>query len=375
MESLRKTGLVGQGGFNEYDRLTELASSVLKVPVCLVSLVDDEKQVFPGACGLPAPMDQERKTPLSHSFCQLAVRTRRPLIIRDASRDARVAGNPAILDLGVMAYLGFPIIGRDFQALGAFCVIDSQPRAWTAGEIRQVRDFTAVVADLIDHRLERERFRTDLDLIIHDLKNPLSGVAMGVSILESRLEGMPEDLVPLVEAMADSSRRASELLGKIARSDRREKESCFDLMVRIEEVVDRHRAIADEKGLELQVEAVNGRQSVAVASWAVVRVVENLLTNAVKFSPRGGVIRVSVERTHDGSHLEISDQGPGFSEADRAKLYRRYARLSAEPTAGEESTGLGLSIVKSLMDQVGGTIELVSEPGEGARFRLVFPKA
>lgn len=375
LESLRQTGLLDVVRAEEFDRVTEMAAEVLKVPVCLVSLVDSECQVFVGASGLPAPYQDSRRTPLSHSFCKHAVRARAPFIIRDARTDPRVAGNGAVKDLGVLAYLGFPLVGHDHQIYGTFCVIDSQPRSWTPREIRLTRDFTAIVADYIDHRSERQQSRTDLDLIIHDLKNPLSGVTMASAILQSRVSELPVDLQPLVEALSDASRRGNEMLSRIAAADRGHGEVCEDLPGRVSEVISRHLGSAREKGLNLEYASPPHRNSVRVAGWAVAQIVENLLSNAMKFTPSGGTVRISVEETGGHSRIEIADQGPGFSKGDRDRLFQRYARLSAEPTGGEESTGLGLSIVKKLVDQEGGTIELVSGPGEGARFRLVFPHA
>ncbi|WP_256199005.1 sensor histidine kinase [Verrucomicrobium spinosum] len=72
---------------------------------------------------------------------------------------------------------------------------------------------------------------------------------------------------------------------------------------------------------------------------------------------------------------EVADQGPGFTEDDMSRMFRRYGRLSARPTGGEPSTGLGLSIVKRLIERMGGTIRMVSGPGEGAVFSLQLPLA
>lgn len=375
LDSLHRTGLLAGNDREDFDRVTELAARILKVPVCLVSLVESDCQIFVGACGLPAPYDQTRQTPLSHSFCQYAVRTRKPLVIQDARSDQRVTGNGAITDLGVVAYLGFPLVGSDYQVYGAFCVIDSEPRVWTPTEIRWVRDFTAIVADIIDHRSEQNRFRTDLDLIIHDLKNPLSGVMMTAGILEARIDDLPEDLRPLVEALAESANRGSQLLNDISKVDRHQSAACDDFLERIEGVVARHREQAEEKKVNLAYEPASLRPVVSAAGWAVAQIVENLLSNALKFSPQGSTVRVTVSEDERGGVVEISDEGPGFTETDRSRLFQRYARLSAEPTAGEESTGLGLSIVKKLIDQEGGSIELISEPGQGACFRLSFPGA
>ena len=107
---------------------------------------------------------------------------------------------------------------------------------------------------------------------------------------------------------------------------------------------------------------------------AVNQILHNLISNAVKFSPAGSAVRVSVETdSHGAAIFRVQDEGPGFTAEDRAKMFGRYQRLSAQPTAKEPSTGLGLSIVKKLVFSVGGHLACESEPGRGTTFTLRFP--
>ena len=114
---------------------------------------------------------------------------------------------------------------------------------------------------------------------------------------------------------------------------------------------------------------------VAADRVALDQVLGNLVSNALKFSPPHTTVRVSVEPDliEGGAICRVQDQGPGFTEKDRAQLFQRYGRLSARPTGGEPSTGLGLSIVKKLMRDLGGTVVCESRPGEGATFILTLP--
>jgi two-component system sensor histidine kinase/response regulator len=109
---------------------------------------------------------------------------------------------------------------------------------------------------------------------------------------------------------------------------------------------------------------------------ALDQVLDNLISNAVKFSPLGKTVRVSVEPDPPGGGiLRVQDEGPGFSDEDKMRMFRRYCRLSAQPTAGEPSTGLGLSIVSKLVHAMGGTLTCQSTLGEGATFILHLPRA
>jgi len=103
------------------------------------------------------------------------------------------------------------------------------------------------------------------------------------------------------------------------------------------------------------------------------QVLENLVSNAVKYSPPGRDIFVRLQRHAQVVRVEVQDQGPGLSAEDQKKLFGKFARLSAKPTGGEHSTGLGLSIVKKMVEAMNGKVWCESEPGHGATFIVEFP--
>lgn len=156
---LRATGLLDDDASPLLHRLTALAARVVRVPVALVSLVDEHRQVFPSQVGLPEPWTAG--TPLSHSFCRRVVVTDAPLIVDDARTDDRVRGNPAIEDIGVVAYAGYPIRAPQGQTLGSFAVIDHEPRAWSAGELLVVEDLAAAVEAEIAVRLSHAGLKAE----------------------------------------------------------------------------------------------------------------------------------------------------------------------------------------------------------------------
>ena len=129
-----------------FDRLTRLVCLFLNVPVSLVSLVDDQRQFFKAACGLGGWAGEARETKLTHSFCQHVVTSGEQLIVSDAREHPLLKANLAIPDLGVIAYLGFPIRTPDGFILGSFCAIDTKPRAWTKSEVDLMAELTELVA-------------------------------------------------------------------------------------------------------------------------------------------------------------------------------------------------------------------------------------
>lgn len=150
--AVRATGLLDAPADPRLDELTALAAAVLDAPVALLTLVDADRQVFASCVGLPAPWSERRETPLSHSICQHAVAAREPLVVEDARVSPLLGDNLAIRDLGVVAYLGIPLIDHAGQALGSLCVIDGRPRAWSPDEVDRLRELAAATVTALELR-------------------------------------------------------------------------------------------------------------------------------------------------------------------------------------------------------------------------------
>ena len=172
-----------------FDNFTRLASRLLRAPVSLVSLIDTDgdRQFFKSQCGLPAPWSETRQTPLSHSFCKLVVDSTSPLRITDSRTDPRVAGNPVIDLLGVVAYLGVPVRADDGQVIGSFCAIDSTPRDWTEDDLdalsrlgRSVNDQIRLLSAVQDLDRTRHDLAKERDHLAHVLETvPVAVLSVG----------------------------------------------------------------------------------------------------------------------------------------------------------------------------------------------------
>lgn len=158
--ALRRSGLLQASMADHFDHLIAHVQDVLDVPVAIVSLVDESRQVFAGHSGLPEPWASLGETPISHSFCQLVVDSGDVLIVTDANTDPRVSDNPAIGDIGVVAYLGVPVSLPSGELIGALAAIDDKPRTWTESDMRRLRTVCTMVEKEIAVRLSEGRWRT-----------------------------------------------------------------------------------------------------------------------------------------------------------------------------------------------------------------------
>ena len=221
-----------------------------------------------------------------------------------------------------------------------------------------------------------------LGTVAHDLKNPLGVILGRTEILKemigragalddgvqaqiayirdaaNRLTGMVDDLV--TDAMADA----------LDITIRRER---VDISVLVREVAEANRPLAARKEQTITVSAPPEHTAMCDVD-RIREAIDNLISNAIKYSPIGGTIDIIVTQEAGNIVVQVKDQGAGLSPEDISRLFGRFQRLSAKPTAGETSTGLGLSIVKRIVDLHGGRITVESSGhAKGATFNMQLP--
>ncbi|MCU0427108.1 MAG: ATP-binding protein [Candidatus Kapabacteria bacterium] len=266
-----------------------------------------------------------------------------------------------------------------------------------------------------------------ISIVAHDLKNPLTSIRMNASMIRSYRERLTnEKLLETAERIESTSERMHGIIMSLLDSHALETGAMqmtmtqFPLAPLVDEVVQEYITSAAQKNIRLSFEAsidarINAVSALVLADKAKLReVIENLVSNAVKYSPRGKNVWVRVghsslaigrgeghssfvighwsndnlsrKTTADAAHtpndqwlmtndclrIEVQDEGPGISEEDMKKLFGKFARLSARPTGGEHSTGLGLSIVKKMVEAMNGKVWCESELGNGATFIVEF---
>ncbi|OKO74155.1 DUF3369 domain-containing protein [Bradyrhizobium sp. NAS96.2] len=232
-------------------------------------------------------------------------------------------------------------------------------------------------------RLQRANgFKNEiLGTVAHDLKNPL-GVILGRTEMLTELIGAgspKENVTAQVEHIRDATKRLTSMVDHLISDAMAD---AFDITIRREPVD--VAALVNEVTEANLPSAVNKQQSISVSgpqqfvtmcdADRIREAIDNLVSNAIKYSPIGGKITVAVSHEGDDTVIRIADQGPGLSPEDLGRLFGRFQRLSAKPTAGESSTGLGLSIVKRIIDMHGGHVTAQSPgPGQGSTFTVTLP--
>ena len=212
-------------------------------------------------------------------------------------------------------------------------------------------------------RLQRANgFKNEiLGTVAHDLKNPL-GVILGRTEMLTELIGAgasKESVTAQVEHIRDATRRLTSMVDHLISDAMAD---AFDITIRREpvdvaglvaEVADANQPLAVNKQQTITVSAPPNFVTMCDAD-RMREAIDNLVSNAIKYSPIGGKIAVLVSHEQNNTIIRIADEGAGLSPEDLGRLFGRFQRLSAKPTAGESSTGLGLSIVKRIIDMHGG---------------------
>ncbi len=218
-----------------------------------------------------------------------------------------------------------------------------------------------------------------LGMVAHDLKNPLAVIMGRTEILQEMIAAMPDagDVAQnQLDRIRESTRRLTgmvDALIKDAMVDALElpvRPEPTDFVALVREAVDANRPLAERKQ---QVIAFSGADPIAaVCDHERMReAVDNLVSNAVKYSPPGGRIAVTVTLSGTEAAVSVEDSGPGLRPDDYPRLFGRFQRLSARPTGGENSTGLGLFITKRIVDLHGGRLDVRSNgPGAGSVFTI-----
>ncbi len=221
-----------------------------------------------------------------------------------------------------------------------------------------------------------------LGIVAHDLKNPIAGIALTASNVKNYFTMLPPDEVKsMMEKIETTAGRMRDIIINLLDVNAIESGKVNLNVVKMDasalatSIVRDFMERASAKNIRLKLTLPPKETLMLADQSAIHEILDNLVSNAIKFSPGDKTVEVSVAQVHSMVRLEVRDEGPGMSAEDKKKLFGRYVRLSAKPTGGEHSSGLGLSIVKKLVEVMNGQVWCESEIGKGATFIVELPAA
>lgn len=377
IQVLRKYRILDTPPDGSFDRLVALGARLLDMPIVIVSLVDTDRIWFKSAYGLD--INQIDREP---GLCASAILSDDLYLVEDAVKDPRTLTNSLVAgSFGLRFYAAVPLTTLEGYNLGTFCVLDKKPRKLSEEHKVIMKDLAGIIMDQMELRISAIKANSQqnhlLNVIMHDLRNPLTTIS-----IRSELIKTSKDKPPIIEEMCEKIKESSDRMDKMINdalvSASLEAGSVFlrprrvFLAELIKRIVSTNQPLANKKYQTLLFE-INGNPIIWADEDKLLDIADNLINNAIKYSPPHSVIKVSVQELSEKALFKVADQGPGFTAEDRKLMFNRFARLSAQPTGGEHSIGLGLSIVKVLVDAHHGRIWVEDLEPNGSVFSVELP--
>jgi signal transduction histidine kinase len=371
----------------DFDDIALLASEICGTPMGVVTLIDADRQWFKAKIGL----DME-ETHRDLAFCAHAVQSHELLEVPDAAADVRFADNPFVVGAdNIRFYAGAPVVLDGTHSVGTVCVIDTVPRELTPAQRRglrslarhaavqmELRRYARRAGEIADRLRQLDRMKDSfLAAVSHELRTPLSSIRGYLEMLLDD-EFDAETSRRFLSVMQRNSDRLLRLIDDLLMVARLTEDGLqldlgeVDLAELAHQVTSACRPLADHKNVKLRDRTespVPARGDAKRLSQAL----NHLVVNAIKFTAPGGEISVN-SIADDEPQLFITDTGVGIPAVDLPHVFDRFFRSAAADSMAAPGPGLGLAIVRSIIDAHHGSIHLQSEPGIGTTVRVTLPR-
>ncbi len=372
------------------ERLAQSAAEALDMPSASIRLLDEsgEQLAMTGSYGLSRDYVEKGPVDLARSPLDEEALRGQPVIIDEAGQDNRLQYPQEIEAEGIRSIVVVPIIGRG-RRLGVLRVYSGEPHRFSSTDADFVMAIAQQGATALENALAHEELQKAhqargqfVRIVTHELRAPVGGAQ---SLLRTLLRGLAGDLNERQQDMLERMGRRldalmdliNDLLGLAASKTPELEEAATRLPLQpvIRQVVDRWSDQAHEKGIDLRADLPGEALPVIASEEGLARVFDNLVGNAVKYTPPGGCVTVSVVERPTGAVVSVADTGVGIPEEDLSSLFQEFYRASNARRSEIPGTGLGLSIAKQLVERYGGSIGVQSAEGEGTTFKVTLPIA
>ncbi len=386
LQAVKNTQLLDTPAEASFDRLTKLASKLLKTPVSFVTLLEKNRDFVKSHYGLPEPITTEREIRAHPSFCQHIISHTEPLILEDARENPLFSDFPSVQGMGVVAYAGIPLITPEGYALGTCCVVDFKPRKWTKDEIEILTELAKSVMTEINLRTVAAQLKKEvkykdefIGVASHELKTPLTSLKAYTQILQKKAtsEGNTELLNGLTK-MDRQLTKLNTLVGdlldvtKIERGKLSLQQESFNLSDLAYEIIEDMQKTSEKHTIifnQVQDTFVNADRE------RVGQVLTNFISNAIKYSPNADKVIVSITNRNNKMQLSVQDFGLGISADKLKRVFERFYRIGGARENTFPGLGLGLYISSEIVRQHAGEIWAESTLGRGSTFFFNLPQS
>lgn len=238
------------------------------------------------------------------------------------------------------------------------------------------------IATDISERKKMERMKTEfISTVSHELRTPLTSIRGALALVAGGVVGeLPAAAKPLVEIAHKNSERLILLVNDLLDMEKIEagkmelNATPVKLMPLLQQALEGNQAYAEQYQVRYELEGDLPDVMVNVDANRMMQVLANLLSNATKYSPAGGTVKVALERVGQQVRVAVKDNGPGIPEEFRSRIFQKFAQADSSDTRKKGGTGLGLSITKAIVEHMGGRIWFDSQPNVETVFHVEFPE-
>lgn len=389
LKELASYAILDTGADQDFDHITALAAKICNTPISLISFVDQKRQWFKSKLGVTIT-ETDRK----FSFCASAITMPNDeiFIVEDSRTDNRFFNNPLVTnDPNIIFYAGIPLRSNNGFLLGTLCVIDHQPRQLDMNQIQSLQLLGKQVMCLMelkkDHELLKDKVAVSTKrneelwkfafVAAHDLKSPLN-----------RISAMAEVFVEDYNHMVDEE--GKNILDHIVNSSQKLRSFIDDLFMynKVDHLVQREKSIVDLQELiqaseelyihqvkDLKIEVSNQVKELYVNQPILEIILKNIISNAIRFNDKEKVrVKVVVSENEFEYNFLIEDNGPGIEKQNQDKIFELLHVLKKYDRFGISGHGIGLAMVKKLVESMNGIITITSKTAEGTLFTFSIKK-
>ena len=379
LEALHNLDILDTLEEQAYDDLTHLASQICDAPIALVSLIDTDRQWFMSHHGLDA-----RETPRDFAFCAHAINSDDLFIIEDADNDERFHDNPLTTDAPLVKfYAGAPLILEKNIRLGTICVIDHKPRHITSDQKESLKAIARQVISQFKLRLQLKELQ-NLDhakdefvsMVNHEMRTPLTSLIGSLGILEHQASVLSDEMKPMLDIAKRNSDQLLLIVNDILDLSKMEAGKLelewkeVDIKALLHQALTLNTAYIGQCHCHAEIETEKSNTPVLVHGdeHRLLQVLANLISNASKFSPDHGTIKLSLSVKNNQACISVSNTGAGIPLEQQKMIFKKFKQLGREKNQKLPGTGLGLSISKHIVEAHNGSIGFESIPDETTTF-------
>ena len=371
----------------DFDNLTAIASQICNIPISLITLLDTDRQWFKSHHGL-----DKSETPRDYAFCAHAIHdSNTTFLIEDARQDERFHDNPLVTgDPNVVFYAGVPLTNSAGLPLGTLCVIDHKPNTLNETQLKALQSLADQVMNLLELRrnkryleeaiLELEQSNQELErfayVAAHDLKSPLNNISSLSLLLKedygSKIDEEGQNLIRYIQNSSDQLRNLIDGLLDYSKSIK----IIHDNKIKINlEKLREDLIILFSFESKCVIKLISDIKDIHANKNAIEQILINLVTNAIKYNNKPITeVELIVTENETQYKIIIKDNGPGIPKEYHQRIFQLFETLTNKDKFGQSGNGIGLAIVKKIVENLGGKIHIETELGKGASFIFTINK-